>query len=152
VPLLGIADAGVGTTNAALIFSEGGLTGPAPIVGASMAGALNATTFRLTSTNTLVMPAAVDNPATLKFTTFNATTGAFTGSCAPKNDPDPTDLVAPITQLLRTASFAGVLVPRVGINQGVGYFLLSKLPELGSPKTTLKTSPILSGQIVLGPK
>ena len=117
-----------------------------------MATALNTTTFRITSTNTLVMPAAVDNPATLKFTSFSATTGSFTGTCLLKNDPDPTDLVAPITQLSRPISFAGVLVPRVGINQGVGYFLLSKLPELGSPNTTLKTSAILSGQIVLGPK
>jgi len=151
-PLLGIADTGVGTTNAKLTFSEGGLTGPPPIVGASMATALNTTAFRLTSTNTLVMPAAVDNPATLKFVSFSATTGAFTGTCVLKNDPDPTDLVAPITQLSRTVSFAGLLVPRVGINQGVGYFLLSKLPELGSPNTTLRTSPILSGQIVLGAK
>lgn len=151
-PLLGIADAGVGTTNASLIFSEGGLTGPSPIVGASMATALNATTFRITSTNTLVMPVVALNPAALAIPTFNATTGAFTGTCVLRNDPDPTDLVAPITQLSRTVSFAGVLVPRVGINQGVGYFLLSKLPEIGSPNTTLKTSPILSGQIVLGPK
>jgi len=151
-PLLGIADAGLNTTNAKLAFSEGGLTGPAPIVGASMASALNTTTFRLTSANTLVMPVAALNPATLTFSSFNAITGAFTGTCVLKNDPDPTDLVAPITELSRTVSFAGVLVPRVGINQGVGYFLLSKLPELGSPNTTLRTSPILSGQIVLGAK
>ncbi len=151
-PLLGIADAGLNTTNAKLTFSEGGLTGPPPIVGATMATALNATTFRLTSTNTLVMPVVALNPATLAIPTFNATTGAFSGTCVLKNDPDPTDLVAPITQLSRTVNFAGVLVPRVGINQGVGYFLLSKLPEIGTPNTTLKTSAILSGQIVLGPK
>jgi hypothetical protein len=96
------------------------------------------------------MPAAVDNPATLKFVSFSATTGTFTGTCVLKNDPDPT--FTPAKVVSRTASFAGVLVPRVGINQGVGYFLLSKLPELGSPNTTLTTSPILSGQIVLGPK
>jgi hypothetical protein len=149
--VLGLTDGGVGTTNARLTFSDGGLTGPAPIVGASMAAALNATTFRITSTNALiVLPTA--NPATLTFTSFNSSTGAIAGTATLANDPDPTDHIAPIAMLSRKITYAGVLVPRVGINQGVGYFLLSKLPEDGPPKTTLATSDILSGQIVLGAK
>ena len=42
-----------------------------------------------------------------------------------------------------------MLVPRLSINKGIGYFLLSKLPQTGTPNTTLKTSDILSGSIEL---
>lgn len=150
--VLGLVDGGVGTTNARLTFSDGGLTGPAPIIGAMMAGDLNATTFRITNLNTLVMPVgAVANPAALTFA-LNAATGALSGTFTLAKDPDPTDHVLPIALLSRKVAFAGVIVPRVSINKGVGYFLMPKLPEDGPPKTTLLTSDILSGSVELGPK
>ena len=117
-----------------------------------MAGDLNATTFRITNLNTLVMPVgAVANPAALTFA-LNAATGALSGTFTLAKDPDPTDHVLPIALLSRKVAFAGVIVPRVSINKGVGYFLMPKLPEDGPPKTTLLTSDILSGSVELGPK
>ena len=150
-PLLGIADGGLNTTNAQLTFTDGGLTGPAPIVKAVSADVLNNTPFRITSTNTLVMPLTAANPATIKFTTWNAATGSFIGTALLKNDPDVTKLPANIV-VSRPVAFGGVLVPRLSINKGVGYFLLSKVPEVGTPNTTLATAPILSGRVELGAK
>jgi hypothetical protein len=114
---------------------------------ASMSGKL----FTITSANKAIFPtlpsAAMANPATLGLT-INTATGAFNGSFTLKNDPDPTDHVAPITQLLRSGvKFNGVLVQR--LNRGVGNFQLPQLPADGPPKTTLSTSPQLSGQVLL---
>ncbi|MFZ4593428.1 MAG: putative Ig domain-containing protein [Verrucomicrobiaceae bacterium] len=114
---------------------------------ASMSGKL----FTITSANRAIFPtlpsAAMANPATLALT-INAATGAFSGSFTLKNDPDPTDHVAPITLLLRSGvKFNGVLVQR--LNRGIGNFQLPQLPADGPPKTTLSTSPQLSGQVLL---
>ncbi len=145
VPLIGINDAGLNTTNAQLDFTDGGLAG------AFMANDLNNTPFRITNLNALVMPAAAANVATIKFTTWSAATGSFVGTALLKNDPDVTKLPANVL-VSRPVAFAGVLVPRLSLNKGVGYFLLSKLPEVGTPNTTLATSDILSGRVELGAK
>lgn len=145
--LLGLVDGGVGTTNASLKFSEGGLTGPAPIVGAVMAANVGSVPVRISSSNAVVMPTAANNPATVTLT-ITASSGLMSGSFTLKNDPDPTDTTAPITLLTRTVNYAGVLVPRSGM--GVGQFQLAELPsQQGSVKTTLSTSPIWSGQVTL---
>lgn len=149
--VLGLIDGGTGTTNAKVTFTEGGLSGPSPIVPAVMATAPNKP-FRITSTNTLVLPAGTtDNPAALTLK-LDAATGAFSGQFVLKNDPDPTDTTAPIATLSRTASYYGLLIPRLGVNQGRGCFLLSELPALLPVKTTLSTSPVLSGNVVIDAK
>ena len=158
--VLGIQDLGLGTVDARLAFSDGGLTGPAPIVGASLAAQLNNTLFRISTANALFLPVGpVANPATLSLA-LTASSGALSGKFVLK-DPDPTVHTGTVPTLTRTVSFAGLLVPRanvtpgVALNKGVGYFLLSKLPQdatANTPKTTLVTSDILSGQVVLGPK
>ncbi len=145
--LLGLVDGGVGTTNASLKFTEGGLTGPAPIVGAVMASNVGSVPVRITSTNAVVMPTGSDNPAGVSLK-INASSGLMSGSFTLKNDPDPTDTTAPIALLTRKASYAGVLVPRLGV--GIGQFQLAELPsEQGAVKTTLNTSPIWSGQVII---
>ncbi len=146
--VLGLTDNGTGTSDAKLAFSEGGLTGPAPIVPATMATAPNVS-FRITSTNVLVMPTAANNPTGLTLT-LNAATGAFSGTFVLKNDQDPTKTTTSL--LSRAVNYYGLLVPRVSVNQGLGFFLLPELPAnatANTPKTTLSTSPILSGQVLL---
>jgi hypothetical protein len=145
--LLGLVDAGVGTTNASLKFSEGGLTGPAPIVGSVMASKVGSVPVRITSTNKVMMPTAANNPAIVTLT-ITASSGLMNGIFTLKNDPDPTGTTPPIALLERTVNYAGVLVPRLGM--GVGQFQLAELPsQQGAVKTTLSTSPIWSGQVIL---
>ena len=145
--ILGLHDFGPGTNNATLYFTEGGLSGPPPIVGASMAQFLNIS-LRITASNSLVMPpGATDNLAGVGLA-LNAATGAFSGSFILKNDQDPTSASARL--LSRTVHYYGQIVPRAGLNQGVGYFLLPELPSYANAQaTTLSTSPILSGKVVL---
>jgi len=146
--LLGVVDNGVGTTNASLGFTEGGLTGPDPIVGAAMALDLETVPVRITSRNAVVMPTGVANPATVTLA-ITASSGLMSGSFTLKNDPDPTDTTAPIALLTRKASYAGVLVPRLG--KGIGQFQLPELPsQQGAVKITLNTSSIWSGQVFFG--
>ena len=54
--------------------------------------------------------------------------------------------------LSRTVHYYGLIVQRVSVNKALGFFLLSKLPENGPPKTTLATSDILSGSVELEAK
>ncbi|MBL9116473.1 MAG: cadherin-like beta sandwich domain-containing protein [Verrucomicrobiaceae bacterium] len=144
-PILGLSDGGPGTTNAKLTFSEAGISTSAQYA------PLNGTTFRVTTTNSLVLPTGAANPTGLNVK-LDAATGGFFGSFDLKNDPDPTDTVAPIRLLTRNAKFYGLVVTRTGIERGVGHFLLSELPQIGPPTTTLLTSDILSGRVNLGPK
>jgi PKD repeat protein len=144
--LLGFVDGGAGTSNAILKFSEGGLTGPPPIIGSAMAANVGAVPVRITSINKVVMPTGAANPATVSLT-ITTSSGLMSGSFTLKNDPDPTDIAAPVALLTRKANYAGVLVPRLGM--AMGHFQLAELPSLqGAVKTTLSTSPIWSGQVV----
>jgi uncharacterized repeat protein (TIGR03803 family) len=113
-PVLGLTD--TGADNAEFLFSEAGVpssTNP------NVAVYLNtANKPKLSATN----------PGSVKLTSFNASTGTFTGQFTLKDAP-----AAP-----RTVKFQGQLVPTE--SRGYGYFLL---PQLAAP------SPILSGKVVL---
>ena len=147
--VLGIVDQ-VSPTNARLAFSAGGLAGSPPIADASMAVQLNSTLFRITGANTVVMPTGASaNPATLTLA-LTASSGAFSGSFVLK-DLDPTNPTS-TAMLSRTVHYYGLIVQRVSVNKALGFFLLSKLPENGPPKTTLATSDILSGSVELEAK
>ena len=128
-PVLGLSITAPGTNNAKLVFTEGGLTGPAPITPAVMAASLNRP-LRITTGNTADFSTPGGNSTGLSLT-LNATTGAMSGSFT---------LVDGLVS--RPVTFHGVLVPRLSIKMGVGYFLL---PELPTPATT----PILSGMVKL---
>ena len=147
--VLGIVDQ-VSPTNAHLAFTDGGLAGSPPIADASMAVPLNNTSFRITSANVVLMAAGASaNPATLTLA-LTANSGAFSGTFILK-DLDPTNPTS--TALLsRTAHYYGLIIQRVSVNRALGFFLLSKLPENGPPKTTLATSDILSGRVELEAK
>jgi subtilisin-like proprotein convertase family protein len=111
--------------------------------GAPLAGPLQQT-FHLTAANAVKMPAgATLNPQSVKLT-LAAATGKFTGSIIFK-DNDPFDVTPPIAIITRTAKFAGLLVTRPDLNQGIGAFNLAELPDTPGEKST--TSPILSGKV-----
>lgn len=122
-----------------LTYLNAGNGGPS----ASMAGKI----FQITSLSNVVLPTGlVANPAAITFT-IDPASGAILGSFTLINDPDPTDLVAPIATVPRKVPFGGLIVPRLGI--GVGNFQLPELPSLGPPKTTVTTSPRWSGQVLI---
>ena len=127
--MLGLAITAPGTNNAKLVFTAGGLTGPSPITPAAMAASLNRP-LRITSGNIADFSTPSSNPTGLSLT-LNATTGAMSGSFT---------LIDGLVS--RPVTFHGVLVPRLSIKMGVGYFLLPELP-------TPATSPILSGLVKL---
>ena len=139
----------VGGNNAKFVFSDGGLTGPAPIAAASGAAALNMA-FRIApttaaSTATVKLPAGGANPDLLNLS-LSTSTGSFSGGFVLKDAPDATK---PTVKVSRSASFYGVLVPRVGLEQGVGFFILGELPAAGLPATALTTTAQLSGQVLI---
>lgn len=124
--------------NGLLSFSEGG-------IGTGFGQYIN-----ISTSNTVTFPSS--NPNNVKMTTFNAATSKFAGNftlvgSGMEPSPPSTKKIATSTSITRTASFNGVLLRR--LNRGVGYFLLNQLPSSGPPPTTLTTSPILSGQVVL---
>ena len=125
-PVLGLIPSGtLGTNNAKITFNQGGLTGPeATLVNRPL---------RITPTNGVDLSNPAANPASLKLT-LNATTGAISGSFILTDSGSP-----------RTATFAGVIIPRTDVQAGAGYFLLP------GPLPTAALSPILSGEVLLTP-
>lgn len=83
-------------------------------------------------------------PSTFRFTNVGAG-GFFTGDVTFR-DPNP---LSPRQILTRTSVFLGLFVPGHGI--GGGFFSLAQLPAAGPPRTTLYTSPIDSGRIMITP-
>jgi len=97
------------------------------ITNPSVTGFTNVASF-ITNTNSVTLP------------TLTPSTGAFSG-----------DFTIPgtTTALNRKASFSGQIVRLIGTTttmQGYGYFLLPKVPSTGQ---TVKTSPKLSGRVLL---
>jgi len=141
-------------SNAKLTFSSAQVEDSVTYLNASNGGptaSMDGKVFTLSTSNVATMPslptAAVGNPASLVLT-LKTDTGAMSGTFTLTGDPDPTDHVAPIATLTRSkVAFNGVLVQR--LSMGVGCFQLPQLPADGSPKTTLLTSPLLSGQVLL---
>jgi sugar lactone lactonase YvrE len=125
--------------NALLSFTEGGI------------GFGFGQIFNISTSNVVSFPSV--NPNQVKMTTFNASTSKFSGNftlSGSGDNPRPTSTTkksGTSTSIIRTANFNGVLLRRLG--QGVGYFLLNQLPSAGPPPTTLTTSPILSGQVII---
>lgn len=128
-PVLGLSTAT--NPNAHLQFFNGGLLG------------IISQPFTITATNTATVPT---NANSVKITSLSATTGLFGGSFV-QVDNDPLDQTEPIAVLKRTATFSGVLVPRLG--RGAGFFNLAQLPRVAGQ--TLTNTPILSGCASLGP-
>ena len=138
--VLGLVDAGI--NNAAITLGEGGLRDAAITTGTDTEFTQG---LRITSANAVLMPSpGATNPASVTLT-LDATTGILTGAFTLK-DLDPTAMT-PVILTRSAVPYAGVLVPR--LNKGVGSFQLQQLPASGPPKTTLTTSPQVSGWMML---
>ena len=124
--------------NAMLTFAEGGAPDPATRLDVA------ALEVKEGSPKAAVIVSANPGNVTLtvtpgKGTTFDpGVTGSFKGGFK------LTD-----SGVNRSATFNGMIVDDGSGPAGYGFFLLPKLPEAGPPATTLRTSPILSGNVVL---
>ena len=137
--VLGLSDA-TGNNNAHLLFTKGGIETSPPGVSGTLEQALRIKA----PANTVVMPTGAANPTLVKLTLTPAT-GLITGTFTYKD----TNPLPPKQLVTRTTNYYGVLVKR--LNQGVGHFLLAKMPAAAvgnTPATTPSTSPILSGKVV----
>jgi hypothetical protein len=94
--------------------------------------------FTLTAVHRALFP----SPNTQRISVdFYAPTGFFTGTFSAPGEGTTT----------RKVHFRGMMLP--GLNTGGGHFLLPKLAEPdGSPPTSSRTSPILSGEITISPR
>ncbi len=132
--------------NAMLLFAEGGLAEAA--LTQSTNGILRQV-FQIPLNNRAVLPIGVlNNPGAVSMGIATAT-GAIGGRFSLR-DSDPTDMTPPIAGVTRTASYAGMVVPR--LNRAVGYFILAQLPSRLPQPTTMRNSPELSGQVILEAK
>jgi len=141
------------STNAHLVFLEGGIKDVAavpmlnlPFIKGSeslAAPSLGDLPVRVTTANVGVFPTGA-NPALVTLSIVPSTglmSGAFT-----LTETNPAPLPA---SLSRPGAYSGVIVNRVGVKKGIGFFLLQELPVQGPPKTTLAVMPKLSGQVIL---
>jgi len=134
------ATAGAG--NASIAFAQGGAPDPAT--------RLNTDTVQIEAAKVTV---AEPNPGKVKLSIDKGkvgsfvpgTSGSFKGSFE-LTDSDTS--VTPNKNLVRKADFQGMIVNDGTEQKGYGFFLLSKMPTV-SPRTTLATSPKLSGSVLL---
>lgn len=137
--ILGLSTTGASTAN--LTFLNGGIGNPPPAPDILVT---------LTAGNKVNYPAAAQNPrGTTLALVLNK--GSFSGGFT-LNDNDPLDLRPPpaITRKLpRKPAFQGLLVRGSAGWKGVGYFLLSELPDANGE--TLTTTPVHSGEVRLLP-
>ena len=131
-PVLDMTSTSFGTPNSRLVFTEGGLKGPPPIIATAtvFATELAGRSLRITSANAADFVSTGANPAAITLTLVPST-GTMSGSF--------TLVDGGVT---RKVSYTGLLVPRLNLNKGVGFFLLTELP-------TSTSAPILSGQVIL---
>lgn len=154
IPATGIAlnVAANAAGNAKISFAEGGA--PDPVT------RINAASVVLLAGSPKVATVLAPNPGIVTLTTTPGTTsgggvftlgttGTFKGSFQ-LIDADPT--LTSSKPLVRKADFQGVIADDGIAPKGYGFFLLSELPGNGPPKTTLATSKVLSGSVLLEAK
>lgn len=137
-----------GLDDAALLFSHGGA--PDPMT------RLNVSEFVFPARHPARAAITVDNPGAVVLTLqpgsgsrFAAgTTGSFAGTFTLK-DADATVTSNPLRT--RKVTFRGMIVDDGSGPRGFGFFNLPEMPVAGPPKTTLATSPLLSGRVRLNP-
>ena len=124
----------IANPNATLAFSQGGL----------LAGDVPALDFNIANPSgaiqkvTVPLAGSLQNPAKISVS-LNAATGEFSG---------PMTVANPVTSLARPVGYQGRITRNGGGYHAQGFFLLPQLPQ---PGETLKTSPLLSGQVILSP-
>jgi len=132
------ATAGAG--NARISFAEGGAPSPATRLNSDQ---VQIELAKVTVANRTNVKLSIDKGRPGNFTP--GTSGSFKGSFE-LTDSDIS--VTPNRNLVRKSEFQGMIVDNGTEVKGYGFFLLPKMPT-ASPKTTLATSPRLSGSVLL---
>jgi hypothetical protein len=131
-----------GPGNAKITFTEGGAPSPATRLDTStLQIALSKVTVAAPNPGKVAL--SIDKGKPGLFTP--GTSGSFKGSFE-LTDSDTS--VTPNKNLVRKSEFQGMIVDNGTEVKGYGFFLLPKMPT-ASPKTTLATSPRLSGSVLL---
>jgi len=138
--LMGLSATADDVPNAALTFTEGGAPDPANRLNVEL---------RYSAPNVRDPQTPTPNPGRVSITTATGN-GLFSGSFT-LSDMDTS--VLPNVQRTRVTAYDGVIARDVdAVLRGFGRFQLSKMPDnLLFPVTTLKTSPMLSGRVLLAP-
>ena len=134
-----------GAGNAMLLFSEGGAPSPAT--------RLDWAAFEIQKGSPAKILPPASNPGLVKLTvtpgsgtTFTAgTTGGITGSFTLK---DSDTSITPNKDLIRSATFTGMIVDDGTGQKGYGFYNLAEMPT-AVPKTTAITTRLLSGGVEL---
>ncbi len=134
-----------GAGNAMLLFSEGGAPSPATRI--------DWAAFEIQKGSPAKILPPASNPGLVKLTvtpgsgtTFTAgTTGGITGSFTLK---DSDTSITPNKDLIRSATFTGMIVDDGTGQKGYGFFNLAEMPT-AVPKTTAITTRLLSGGVEL---
>jgi hypothetical protein len=131
-----------GPGNAKITFNEGGAPSPAT--------RLDTSNLQIALTKVTV---ATPNPGKVALSIDKGKPGLFTPGTSGsfKGNFEVTDSdtsVTPNKNLVRKSEFQGMIVDNGTEVKGYGFFLLPKMPT-ASPKTTLATSPRLSGSVLL---
>lgn len=135
------------TGNAALTFADGGLVDPETNLDV---------TIELPTGERQAVNIVSANPGNISLVMrrslpFRLGRGGRAGTCFGQFtlvDPDPTD---PASELTRVIPFEGLIVDDGSGPKVYGFFLMPQLPEVGPPTSSLRTSPILSGNVLLEP-
>jgi photosystem II stability/assembly factor-like uncharacterized protein len=135
-PPMEVIDGGLGTSNTALSFTDGGIadTTISPNV-----------LVRLQAGGKVGLPAAAENPRSTRLT-ISSSTGALSGSFR-LLDQNP---AMPGTNVTRNSTHRGLLIREGGVLRGYGFFLLAKRPAAASTEKPTTTD-LLSGQMSLTP-
>jgi hypothetical protein len=143
-----LLDLPAGSNNAEVLFDENGAG-----AGGGIAAAFNPDmTIGIGAASKLTVPKkSLAHPAG---TTLAATaaSGVFSGRYT-LEDTNPVALQTP-TKVTRNVTYQGLVIRSRGVGNatttyGVGYFIIDQLPQTGSPATTTKTAPRVSGLVTL---
>jgi hypothetical protein len=127
--VMGLGDVPLGHTNASIVFSRAGIESAAQFASLDQL-------FRFTAAGTATFSSNTSlNPAGVKITSINKSTGVFVGS-----------MTLTDSAITRLVPFEGILMN--ASRSGYGFFLLPDLPT--PPSTNTVTTPQKSGLVRLG--
>lgn len=130
-----------GASNARITFAEG--SAPNPVTRLNTGLKIEAAKVTAATPNPGKVALSIDKGKVGNFTP--GISGSFKGSFE-LTDSDTS--VTPNKNLVRKSEFQGMIVDNGTEVKGYGFFILPKMPT-ASPKTTLATSPRLSGSVLL---
>lgn len=140
----GVGQSLPGLSRVGVRFTEGGVSNPS--------GRVDVAEVVLPARHPAIVAVPEPNPGRVTLTVqpgsknlfVAGTTGSFAGSFT-LEDPDSTQATNPVVK--RKATLRGMLVDDGSGLRGYGHFLLNEMPVMTPVRTTLQTSPVLSGRV-----